>query len=257
MIYLIQANDKELPVTEVGYQVIEACDYYNWYNNCDEAVAELYTPDKRGKHIHGKVYAELYKDIVIPVGTIEWVEKFLKKAIRPINIPKELNKESFLQRKVGIGCISDIIRFMGTNDRVFVKSNTRCKSMIAQVLSNKELDTLDDSTEYFFSEDISDIIDSEWRVFVQRGNILDCRMYLGDWYSDKPDKNIIENMVKSYKNCPPAYTLDVANIKTEKGIQTVLIEVHNFISCGLYGFNNKTRLLSMLSSSYKWEASLK
>ena len=44
---------------------------------------------------------------------------------------------------------------------------------------------------------------------------------------------LAETMVKAFTNTPKAYTLDVAVLRNG---QTVVIEVHNFISCGLYGF---------------------
>lgn len=251
MLYIIQADDNNIPVTELGYQTIEACNYYNWCNNTDEASAELMRPDNTMVHLAGKKYN---KGTVIPVGSIEWVEGFLGKDIKPINIPLSLKGERFTGRFIGTGNKQDILKIYQGKDRLFIKSNKRCKHIVAQIMSIEELE---DNHEYFYSEDISDLIDSEWRVFVQRGNILDCRMYIGDWYSSKPDRELVEEMVRVYKDCPPSYTLDVANINTKDGIRTVIIEVHNFISCGLYGFDNKSRILSMLSSSYKWEASLK
>ena len=42
-------------------------------------------------------------------------------------------------------------------------------------------------------------------------------------------------MVRAFANAPKAYTLDVAVLRNG---QTAVIEVHNFISCGLYGFTN-------------------
>lgn len=257
MLYLIQSDSHGVPVTELGYQTIEACDYYNWYNNTDEASVELLKPDKTRVRLKGRQYAGLYKDIVTPVGTIEWVEKFLGKNIHPLNIPKELAKTEFIRRSIGVGSRADIENTMYNHkiETIFVKSNTKCKSMIAQIFDIDGIKALSDNQEYFYSNDISDFIESEWRVFVQRGNILDCRMYIGDWYSSKPEKSIIEAMVREYKSCPPAYTLDIANIKTSDGIKPVIIEVHNFISCGLYGFDDKRRILSMLTSSYRWEQS--
>jgi len=39
-------------------------------------------------------------------------------------------------------------------------------------------------------------------------------------------------MIKAYTKAPVAHTLDVAI----SGGETVIIEVHDFFSCGLYGF---------------------
>jgi hypothetical protein len=52
-------------------------------------------------------------------------------------------------------------------------------------------------------------------------------------------------MIATLRNPPIAYTLDVG-IKTETK-ETVIIEMHDFFSCGLYGFNDPFRYPYMLS----------
>lgn len=54
-------------------------------------------------------------------------------------------------------------------------------------------------------------------------------------------------MIEEYKEAPIAYTLDVAI--TDKG-DTVVLEVHDFFSCGLYGFNDYRKLPYMLHRWY-------
>jgi hypothetical protein len=52
---------------------------------------------------------------------------------------------------------------------------------------------------------------------------------------------VIKEMIADYKSAPVAYTLDVAVCDSHTfadDIGTVVIEVHDFFSCGLYGFND-------------------
>lgn len=188
------------------------------------------------------------KDI-IPVGSIEFVEKYLKKNISPIIIPKELRKPDFLRRKIFFNKNKkDLLMLMQENffNKIFVKSNTRIKSDITGIYSEKDLKYLKDNDLYFVSE-YKNIL-SEYRCFIFQKNIKSIKNYLGDQWL-KPDIELIEQMIKEYKNAPPAYTLDVA--VTDNG-ETFLIETHNFISCGLYGFEDAC-ILNMLESAYIFE----
>ena len=84
-------------------------------------------------------------------------------------------------------------------------------------------------------------IKSEWRGFVHNKKLVGLNNYLGD-FTVFPDVSIINKMIAEYKNSPPSYTIDVA--VCEHG--TVLLEVHNFVSCGLYGFNDH-KLLPLMT----------
>ena len=55
----------------------------------------------------------------------------------------------------------------------------------------------------------------------------------------------IKAMINAYKTQPIAFTLDVAISNND----TVIIEVHDFFSCGLYGFSEHKILPFMFS---KW-----
>ena len=52
-------------------------------------------------------------------------------------------------------------------------------------------------------------------------------------------------MIDSYKSQPVAFTLDVA---VDGDDNTVVIEVHDFFSCGLYGFSEYKILPFMFSN---------
>lgn len=55
-------------------------------------------------------------------------------------------------------------------------------------------------------------------------------------------------MIEGFKEAPEAYTIDVG--VTSDG-NTVLIEVHDFFSCGLYGFDDAKNLPNMYISTHK------
>ena len=87
---------------------------------------------------------------------------------------------------------------------------------------------------------------SEWRCFVFGGMLRDLRYYCGNkWVV--PDKDTINSMVNAVGTTMRAYTLDVGVL--ESG-ETAVVEVHNFISCGLYG---ATVPLLMYTAAYDEE----
>ena len=86
-------------------------------------------------------------------------------------------------------------------------------------------------------------IDSEWRTFIFKGKIVGLQNYLGD-FTLFPDVDLIRKMVSVFVPAPVAYTLDVGINKNG----TFIIEVHDFFSCGLYGFENFNILPAMFSS---------
>ena len=63
-----------------------------------------------------------------------------------------------------------------------------------------------------------------------------------------PDVRRIKDMINTYtlyNQSPIAYTLDIGI--NDKG--TFIIEIHDFFSCGLYGFANHSKLPFMF---YRW-----
>lgn len=123
---------------------------------------------------------------------------------------------------------------------------------------------------YVYSS-VLDIIYSEYRILVCRDKIVGVQYYGGykvldleslNYYSDGfnksgildfPDKLMINSMftdIKLYREAggcfPLSYTLDA----TDRG--TCLLEVHNFVSCGTYGFSDK-ELITMYAGGIEYE----
>jgi hypothetical protein len=105
-----------------------------------------------------------------------------------------------------------------------------------------------DDAEVWVCEPI-DIL-SEFRVYVQDGEILGVKHYYGDW-SVVPTKSKIEKIIKAYKPCPVAYGIDFATIKKRGELKveenyygytdikdTIVLEVNDGCNLGNYGIDS-------------------
>lgn len=135
---------------------------------------------------------------VIPVGTLDFVQKFLSKyyginTIPPTNIPGELNKYEFLGRTV--------TTYTGTENlgytEVFVKSMDRLKG-ICDVMPYEAIERIKEPVTI---SDVLTDIKSEWRGFVHNKKLVGLNNYLGD-FTVFPNVDIINKMIAEYKKIP-------------------------------------------------------
>ena len=179
----------------------------------------------------------------IPIGSVEFVtnyiEQFYGLKVRPKNIPTDLLWTDFLGRNVTISQKSQIKSFP-----CFVKSDTTIKKFTEIIHNEQELELVPAGDFYQISEVID--IDSEWRGFVYNQKLVGLQNYSGD-FTLFPDVSQINRMIEDYEKQPIAYTIDVA---VSNG-KTVLIEVHDFFSCGLYGFANHKLLPFMFKNWFE------
>ena len=219
MKFLIQKIDGKVK-HDFSFTLIESCEYNNWLRNSNEMKC-LFS----NKNL---------KPDCIPIGSVEFVTKYLKKYYKitpkPINIPTDLLGEKWTGRTVINGTEKDIIK------NSFVKSNDKIKSFT-------EICKTAPKGNYQISDLID--IDSEWRAFVFKKELVGLQNYSGE-FDIFPDVDKINKMVKAYITQPPAYTLDVGICDK----QTIVIEVHDFFSCGLYGFAEHKILPFMFSSCF-------
>jgi len=223
-------------VFDFCFHLKEAIKYNNWfygkkiydYRLC-ENIADIH---------------ELDIEFFVPVGSVEFVLSFYKTYygidIKPINIPKELNRYEFLKRKVFKGNKKKNI-LNSLDKKYFIKDISGFKKQ-TDIVTFEEIP---ESKDILVSEEIK--ILNEWRCFVYNNKFLDIRSYNTDYFI-YPDVKMIKEMIKKYKKSPRAYTLDVA--VTDKK-ETVLIEVHQFFSCGLYGFMDYRVLPNMFITTHK------
>lgn len=198
--------------------------------------------------------AKFGQGINIPVGTIDFVGAFLKNVkgdsyIKPLEIPEFLRKDEYLKREYNICKFKDLPK-TGTyfiKDASFLKNweaRTFFMPFLVDTIPKIQVDW--DEHDYVCSE-VLDTIYSEYRVLVFDDMIVGVQYYGGhsSVYAgvlNFPDRNVIENIIDDIKKFklaegifPKSYTLDVA--VTPRG--TLLLEVHNFVSCGTYGFCEK------------------
>ena len=200
-------------------------------------------------------FEELSKDVIkdaIPVGSVEFANKALEVGygtgpMKPINIPFVLFSENYLGRKCEIVKDKTEIKklFLKWNaNKIFLKSNSEIKKGYTDFYTLQ--DNIPDDTEYFVSEAV-DVV-SEYRCFVYRGVLKGIKNYCGDpWIL--PSKGFIEDCIAAIGDSIAAYTLDIGVTKSGRNI---VVEVHNFVSCGLYGFEDAS-IIPMLVNGFKQE----
>lgn len=205
---------------------------------------------KTPKYTYSNIsYNELKESKIDPnsiyVGSIEFMKLvFFKLNVScpsPLNIPKELYE--FCDRKIWHGYKSDI------KIPCFIKPADDLK-LFTGFLLEKDLDLklyypeIKDDTKLMFSEPKNFI--SEYRGFVYKHQLVSIKHYQGD-FKKFPNLSLVERMISyNYLNSPVAYTIDFG--VTNEG-KTILVELNDFWSCGLYGFDDK--LLNMLADRFR------
>lgn len=233
--------------------MLETIDTLNWLRQDEKIEVTLGT-----YNLVQNAFCKEFLAKVVPVGSAEFVEAVLKRGhgidrIKPQNVPVPLHKEEFLGRNINPSCtVEEIPAIMDAwgADYVFVKSAEYIKDEVTSICSRKDLAAPAlQGKKLFVSEAFKSII-SEWRVFVYRGNVIDLRPYTGDRWTF-PDQKKVMDMVAAINNNLHAYTLDVA---VNGDLETVVVEVHNFLACGLYGANVP---LEMYKAAYNQELSFR
>lgn len=182
----------------------------------------------------------------VPIGTIEFVSKYIKYAYgidneNPIEIPEYLRTEEFLKRKYDIVTYDKIPK----SGRWFVKDVSQLKSF--GMLLNTEWELPDEvfeepknkfdtslrlSKEHLYQVSEPFNVKSEYRVYVIGHEIVAISHYNGDPLI-LPDVSLIKKavtMIEFKEKWLKSYTIDV--MVGPKG--TAIIEIHNFTSVGLY-----------------------
>lgn len=248
--FLVQMEQLGTLVPAVdGAAFLQEVDLENWRHPDDKIECDYIKLDVLKEHV---LSPQRLREFV-PVGTIEFVEEVMRQAygidhIRPQNIPGPICDKNYCGRNIVQSChVSEVPKLMDKwhVDSVFIKSAQVVKSDLTNIYGQDNLPKTDELL--FASEPIS--IETEYRVFVKRGIIQAAKHYTGDpWIT--PNKNAVKRLVAAIGDTLPAYTLDVG--VTTDG-RTVPIEVHNFISCGLYGASISP---AMYRLAYCYELSL-
>jgi hypothetical protein len=120
---------------------------------------------------------------------------------------------------------------------LFVKPR-KAKLFVGMIVSSpdelsylSQIDMAGDDQELIASSVVKFV--AEFRVFVSKGIIYDCRSYSGKW-NVIPDFSFIEDTIKNYKSAPDGYVIDFG--VTDSG-KTLLVEANDGYSFGSYGLN--------------------
>lgn len=237
----------DVPSMDAGFSLIEALRFQQFRSGDDMTYRAAFA----------KADAEPIKigdPHVIPVGSIEFAEKYLGRHIRPINVPKELRDPAFSGREIEIRPWCELDAFAKSKglhrEDVFAKSEQYIKRDRIQLSAEESENEM-----YQFTTPLPAIC-SEWRIFVFRGKIVGCQCYSDeeDGLTPRaPAEDAVKHMILAYRQCPPAYTLDVAVCKGLNGYATFVVECHNLISCGLYGLDVPNILPQMMSRAWQYE----
>ena len=245
MKFLIHKSPDRKVQLDFAYEMMQAQQYYEWLNR--DPLEIRWTMDASFKRIENP-------DEYTPIGTVEFVRAYMKKfypeaakkAMKPLNVPEVFYPDA--GRSIGTFDMSkdDPRTLFPDAKKVFCKSATVIKH---DGNGMYYMDALPKSGLWQISEYL-DIL-SEWRVFVHNGQIQHIANYSGDCMVF-PDAEHIREMVRMWstiqpQECPKAYTLDVA---VAAGRGTVVMEVHRFFSCGLYGFSDHNKIPVMFSQEW-------
>jgi hypothetical protein len=259
MKFAIQTINNEI-VHDFSFQLLQSINFQNWLGNdmCYEKI----------ENVPNVIDGEWID--YCPVGSVEFVSQWLEKTTntrpKPINIPYCLRKKSYSSRYIldvivdnkgvihnKVPKFESLFKSLKGKD-ILLKSNERIKSVniptelteepqVYYSVPTNSLELIPEGN-YIISEYVD--ITSEWRCFVYKNNLVGLSNYTGD-FTVFPSVFFIKEMIKTYSEngAPVAYTLDVG--VGPKG--TFVIEVHDFFSCGLYGFSDSQVYPFML---YRW-----
>lgn len=170
----------------------------------------------------------------IPIGSLNFVSKWMElKTGRkgnqiPIEIPSFLQIEHFLKRNYKIISYNEI----PNKGKYFLKDVSVLKNYTyAGEMSFVDQKFLCKDHLFLLSEYVN--ILSEYRIYVIDGKIENICNYNGNC-NIFPDSFVINDVVsemRKHSEMPKSYTIDI--MVTDRG--TSVVEIHNFVSVGLYG----------------------
>ena len=244
MKFLIQKCNGQV-THDFAFTLLESIRFKNWLTNTKDIKVRFVNTDTDAdsiEHLRPSPLKEIHRNYV-PIGSVEFVSFFLQKFYgltpKPINVPEELFEPYYTHRPIINGNHMSLENLTG---KWFVKSNDKIKGFAEVLMLNKNHVWNVSEGNYQISQYVT--IESEWRAFVYEGKLVGLQNYAGE-FTKFPSVDHIKSMIKTYKSAPVAYTLDVG----VTDYATFVVEVHDFFSCGLYGFADHAILPNMF---HKW-----
>lgn len=190
-----------------------------------------------------------------PIGSLAFVEKQLQRkgiTMHPIEVPEILRTTEFLGRGYNIVNFANLPK----DGYWFIKDVSKLKEFSGVI----DIDSLKlmVSSESLYNHkwlycDVLDFV-VEYRFYILNDKIITYALseFLQGYLGYFPDINKIQKMINIYSltKHPGAYTFDVGI--TRQG-ETFLIEVHPFVSVGIYNTTiYSTDLIDMFDKGYEW-----
>jgi hypothetical protein len=220
MIYIQSNSDKTMP-----HHFDCACARYG---AIEDTIPYRFTSFDEVKR--GRFDLDIKKNLF--VGSVEFMrEVFNRVGIHDIRLPKNSNREH------KISTLKEAHECVAAGEKLFIKP-FEIKLFTGLVLDGCQyacLDGLPEDTKVMAYKPFNSPIITEWRVYIDNGEIEDIRNYSGDVML-MPDKGYIEEVIE--KDCqffPKVYTIDVAIL--EDGSHQV-VEFNDMWAIGNYGVPN-------------------
>ena len=182
-----------------------------------------------------------YSKYVLFLGGVNECRTVLRKMNAPFTkhidtYPKSLRK--FLGRDVKTVALREALSKLGDEMKPFFIKPIIPKQFPALVIRKAENISygflhIDENVRVY----TSDVVDfkTEWRAYVWKKKVVGMYYYRGNWRT-RPDIERVTEMVKTFKDAPVCYALDVGVV----GKETVLVEANDCYAIGNYGLDFET-----------------
>ena len=182
--------------------------------------------------------------------------------MEPLEVPDCLRDKQFLNREYGIFNWEDIPDYQQT---MYYKDASIAKNWLVRKYSSLQGFRSDivtngykdyDKHKYVVSSPVDFI--AEYRLFVYNDEVIGVRYYNGgkEGCLYTPGRKVVKKMISRISKArangaylPYSYTLDIG---VDRNDTTSIIEMHNFVSCGLYGFSD-IDILYMYKDGIRYE----
>lgn len=176
------------------------------------------------------------------VGSVEFMrEVFDRLKVGDIRVPRNSNRNEEITTL-------DKVRERVTNGEVLFTKPSKIKLFTGMIVTKDFLPALniyDGDTEVYVSKPFDNPILAEYRCYVNDGEIVDIRSYMGN-PSIIPDNNFLNRVLLENTDFPVSYTIDVAILK---GLENVVVEFNDMWAIGNYGIPNDL-YLRLLKNRY-------
>ena len=262
--FLIQIDKDNLPMFDFQLELIDILKTEAWLNNTNDVnFILIHTADEGFNIIEtDKDGIDIAKTKYIPIGSIEFVNAFLNRyfntKVKVFNVPASIcNNFKYVKRLYKKNLSIDEVSKVLEDHKLLtfiIKDSNNSKSIIdiCSYTNKSILQCLDKNIRLDVSTYLDDVV-AEYRLFTSGNVIWDIKKYLGDWiYTYNLSIEFLVSLVHELNDDPTLPKDKVIDIGILSDGSVFLLEVHPFISCGTYGFSNKS-LPRILKRAYLWQ----